>query len=170
MFGELTDAARAGVAGEGCQARLALPCCVLGIRTRGDAIRDIAFLPQSCGEGKPTSRAAERACLQLRRYLADPQFRFDLPLEPAGSLFQRRVWASISAIPAGHTRTYGQIAAELGSASRAVGQACGANPYPLIVPCHRVVAAGGLGGFAHRKAGFALSVKRWLLEHEAGLA
>jgi methylated-DNA-[protein]-cysteine S-methyltransferase len=88
---------------------------------------------------------------------------------PTGSAFQRRVWQVISAIPAGRTRTYGEIAAELGSAPRAVGGACRANPYPLLVPCHRVVGASGLGGFAGDRSGRLLAVKRWLLAHEGAL-
>jgi methylated-DNA-[protein]-cysteine S-methyltransferase len=78
------------------------------------------------------------------------------------------VWARIAAIPRGETRRYGELAAALASAPRAVGQACGANWYPLIIPCHRVTAAGGLGGFARRDEGdgFQTGVKRWLLAHE----
>jgi methylated-DNA-[protein]-cysteine S-methyltransferase len=77
------------------------------------------------------------------------------------------VWAEISAIPLGKTETYGQLAKNLKNAPRAVGQACGANPYPLVVPCHRVVASnGGLGGFNRQGGGFLLEVKRWLLAHE----
>lgn len=84
--------------------------------------------------------------------------------------FRRSVWAKIAAIGPGRTRSYGEIARELGSAPRAVGQACGANPLPLVIPCHRVVASGGIGGFAHHEAGFYLSVKRWLLSHEGAAA
>ena len=76
----------------------------------------------------------------------------------------------ISAIEAGRTRSYGELARELRSAARAVGQACGANPLPLVVPCHRVLAAGGIGGFAHSEGGFLLEVKRWLLAHEGAAA
>ena len=90
-------------------------------------------------------------------------------LRPAGTVFQRRVWAMIAAIPAGHTSTYADIAAHLHTAPRAVGQACGANPVPLLVPCHRVVARGGLGGFARCDGGYLLEVKRWLLAHEQRL-
>jgi methylated-DNA-[protein]-cysteine S-methyltransferase len=100
----------------------------------------------------------------------DPQFRFDLPLASHGTLFQRRVWGKIAAIRAGRTRSYGELARELRSAPRAVGQACGANPLPLVVPCHRVLAAAGIGGFAHCEGGFHLSVKRWLLAHEGAAA
>ena len=85
----------------------------------------------------------------------------------AGTHFQRRVWAEIAAIPLGQTHTYGQLAKSLKNAPRAVGQACGSNPYPIVVPCHRVVATGGgLGGFARERGGFLLDVKRWLLTHE----
>jgi len=76
------------------------------------------------------------------------------------------VWAKIAAIGAGRTRSYGELARELRSAPRAVGQACGANPIPIVVPCHRVLAAGGIGGFAHHEGGFHLAIKRWLLAHE----
>ena len=103
----------------------------------------------------------------MRAYLDDPQHEFSLPLRPAGTTFQRRVWEQISAIPNGQTHTYGQLATALKNAPRAVGQACGANPYPLVVPCHRVIASGGgLGGFNRQGGGFLLAVKRWLLRHE----
>ena len=104
--------------------------------------------------------------LQLRRYFDDGGVGFDLPLRTGGTLFQRRVWAIMRAIPPGRTRTYGDIARELGSAPRAVGQACRANPVPIVVPCHRVVGAAGLGGFAGDTSGRRLAVKRWLLRHE----
>ena len=123
-------------------------------------------LPESAGALSPRDRLAARACAQIDRYLEDSEFRFDLPIAFQGTSFQRRVWKRISAIDAGLTRSYGEIARELGSSPRAVGQACGANPVPLVVPCHRVLAAGGLGGFAHHERGFHLAVKRWLLAHE----
>jgi methylated-DNA-[protein]-cysteine S-methyltransferase len=157
---------RARTAGADYQAKLPTPFALLGIRTEGDVLAEITFLP---GTGKPLgpqSRLAARACAQIERYLNDPQFRFDLPLVPQGTEFQRRVWAKIAAIGAGRTRSYGEIARELRSAPRAVGQACGANPIPIVVPCHRVLAAGGIGGFAHHEGGFHLAIKRWLLAHE----
>ncbi|NJA88277.1 methylated-DNA--[protein]-cysteine S-methyltransferase [Rhodocyclus tenuis] len=126
-----------------------------------DAPRAYVTAPAACAD-----LAAESA-RQLKAWLADPRVRFDLPLAPRGTPFQHRVWATIAAIPRGDTRTYGAIAGELHSAARAVGQACGANPLPIIVPCHRVIAAnGGLGGFARAEGGFLLDVKRWLLQHE----
>jgi methylated-DNA-[protein]-cysteine S-methyltransferase len=102
----------------------------------------------------------------LHAWFDDPAPALALPLRACGTPFQRRVWAAISAIPPGQTRSYGELARQLGSAARAVGQACGANPFPLIVPCHRVTSAQGLGGFAHSSGGWLLEVKRWLLRHE----
>ena len=148
------------------QAKLPAPFGLLGVRTSGGRLAEIVFLRPGGAALSPRDGVAERACAQLEAYLADPEFRFRLPLSPAGTPFQRRVWARIAAIAPGRTRSYGEIAREIDSAPRAVGQACGANPLPLVVPCHRVLAAGGIGGFAHRDGGFPLAVKRWLLAHE----
>jgi len=158
---------RARTAGANYQAKLPTPFALLGIRTEDDVLAEITFLQKSGGALAPRDRLAARACAQIERYLDDPQFRFDLPLAPQGTAFQRSVWAKIAAIGAGRTRSYGEIARELGSSPRAVGQACGANLVPLVVPCHRVLAASGIGGFAHHGGGFQLSVKRWLLAHES---
>lgn len=146
---------------------LKAPFGALGVRTEGDAVAEIRFLPPGTPAFKPQTALAARACQQLASYLADPQAGFDLPLKAAGTAFQRRVWQAIAAIPPGRTLTYGEIARRLKSAPRAVGQACGRNPYPVAVPCHRVVASdGGLGGFANANGGYLLDTKRWLLEHE----
>ncbi|MEW5781965.1 MAG: methylated-DNA--[protein]-cysteine S-methyltransferase [Pseudomonadota bacterium] len=145
---------------------LPAPTFALGIRCNDDAIAEIVYL-EPRPEIKPSSALAKEAVRQLRAYLKEPRFVFSLPLMPAGTAFQRRVWAGIAAIPPGATQTYGELARTLGSSPRAVGNACGANPYPLVIPCHRVVAAGGkLGGFARQRGGFLLEVKRWLLAHE----
>ncbi len=87
------------------------------------------------------------------------------PLEPATTPFRSRLRQALLAIPWGQTLTYGALARQLGSSPRAVGQACRANPIPLLVPCHRVVSAGGVGGFMGRERS---DIKRWLLEHERG--
>lgn len=84
----------------------------------------------------------------------------DLPLNPAGTPFQRRVWAAMQAIPRGRTRTYGELARDLRSSARAVGMACGANPIPIIIPCHRVTGSGCLGGYS---GGEGPDTKRYLL-------
>ena len=139
----------------------------IGIRCNQDEVTAIEYL-QEGRQIVPRSPLAKEAVRQIRAYLKDPQFEFGLPLAAAGTHFQRRVWAQISAIPCGHTLSYGEVAALIRSGPRAVGNACGANPYPLVVPCHRVVAANqALGGFGRGGGGFALEIKRWLLNHES---
>ena len=89
------------------------------------------------------------AAAQLGAYFAGERRTFDLPAAPRGTAFQKRLWAALAEIPYGETRTYGEIARRLGTSARAVGRACGANPLPIILPCHRVVAAnGGSGGYS----------------------
>jgi methylated-DNA-[protein]-cysteine S-methyltransferase len=160
----------ASTAGAIYQAKLPTQFALLGIRAEDGLLEQIVFLPKTGRALAPRNRLAEQTCGQIERYIVDPEFEFDLPLASRGTRFQRRVWEKISAIEPGRTRSYGELARELGSAPRAVGQACGANPLPLVVPCHRVLAASGIGGFAHHQGGFLLTVKRWLLAHEGAAA
>lgn len=155
-------------AGDIFSAIVHVPFGGVGIRTSAGVIREMVCLPRHFHEKDATDALADKAAGQILRYIDRPDYRFNLPLAEAGSTFQRKVWAAISSIPRGETRTYGQIAGYIRSAPRAVGQACGANGFPLIVPCHRVTASGGLGGFSHHddEDSFPLSVKRWLLAHE----
>jgi len=148
---------------------VAVPGFCLGVRCTDEEVVNIDFLePQP--ESAPTNALAAEVRRQIRAYVADPRFVFGLPLRPSGTTFQRRVWEQIAAIPAGATRSYGEVAKSLRNAPRAVGQACGANPFPLVVPCHRVIAANaGLGGFARNGGDFLLDIKRWLLRHEGSL-
>jgi len=146
------------------------PFGAVGIRTSGDFVEEILFLKTGSRAIAPLDALAEHACRQIDRYVDDPEFRFDLPLREKGTTFQRNVWRAISAVSPGRTRRYGELAAELDSAARAVGQACGSNPYPLVIPCHRIVAAGGMGGFAHSRGGYLMDIKRWLLGHESTLS
>lgn len=144
------------------------PFGAIGVRTTGDRLQELVYLQPSHALQDPLDALAEQAATQIERYFAEPDFRFDLPLATVGTSFQQRVWHAIASIPRGTVRTYGDLARLLGSAPRAVGQACGANWFPLVVPCHRVTAAGGLGGFSNSDdaSGFHLGVKRWLLAHE----
>ena len=104
---------------------------------------------------------------QLAAYFAGKLRTFDLPLALAGSRHQQQVWQAMQRIPYGQTRSYGEVASELGSAPRAVGGACGRNPLPILIPCHRVVAsAGKLGGYS---GGEGAETKRRLLQLEHAL-
>ena len=148
-------------------AKMKAPFAVLGIRTEGGAVTGIEYLPKTERAHAPDNAVAERAVRQLQRYLADPQFRFTLPLAPAGTAFRQRVRHALAGIPVGESRTYGELARQLHTAARAVGGACGANDIALVVPCHRVVGSqGSLGGFMHAVDGDAITIKRWLLTHE----
>jgi len=146
---------------------LATPFAWIGIRTHDDCLVRVDYLPDEASAQGTVPKLAREVCRQIEAYLADARFQFDLPCAPQGTPFQHRVWQGISTIASGSTLTYGELAQRLKSAARPVGAACGSNPIPLIVPCHRVVAAGGgLGGFMHTRSDWSLEIKRWLLRHE----
>lgn len=149
----------------------------LGIRLTpdGDALDEIAWLV-----GKPGQPAHATVCAkhdplletirqQIGTWFNNPGFVFKLPLATPRTEFQARLRAALCATGPGNTLTYGELAKQLGSAPRAVGQALGSNPIPIIVPCHRIISAGKnrLTGFDHAREGPLLAVKAWLLEHEA---
>jgi len=121
---------------------------------------------QSAQRGTPAAqRQVDRAVRELREYFAGRRTKFSVPLDLEGTPFQRRAWAAMCKIPFGDTISYAEQASAMRAprAMRAVGSANGANPVPIIVPCHRVVASnGGLGGYA-----LGLAMKRWLLAHES---
>ena len=148
-------------------ATLAAPFAVIGLRARDDRLLSVEYLPFKTAIHPPRDPLSREVCSQIHAYLKDPLHRFDIPYALQGTAHQRRVWGQIARIPSRETRTYGDLARILKSSPRAVGGACGSNPVPLIVPCHRVVAAGGrLGGFMHSREDFPLGIKSWLLNHE----
>jgi methylated-DNA-[protein]-cysteine S-methyltransferase len=150
-------------------AKLQTPFAVLGIRTTGEMVTAIEYLPRGAATLAPMNKLAAATCRQIERYLDDPEFRFDLPFEFCGTAFQQRVWRAICAIPCGATQTYLDVARQLKSAPRPVGGACGANRLPLVIPCHRVVASHGIGGFMNARGGEPIAIKQWLLRHEMPL-
>lgn len=130
-------------------------------------ISGIRYLERFQPTRKPQNALANRAKEQIEAYFEDPSFQFNLPIKPQGTFYQRRVWTAISEIDHGKTMTYGELAKKIKSGPRAVGGACGANYYPLLIPCHRVLSANGLGGFMQQAgAGWCMDIKRWLLAHE----
>ena len=154
------------------QAVIPFPKMMVAVATRDEQVAGIRYLPLVTTKAmSPENALAERAVRQLERYREDPDAKFDLPLLIEGTDFQRRLWSALCEIPRGSTLTYGEMAKKLGAddfeAARAVGQACGDNRLPIVIPCHRVVAADGLGGFGHSTGGYLLEAKRWLLMHEA---
>jgi len=149
---------------------LAMPTCRLGIALAGPKLRTLVFLAPDTPTMPATDEVSRSVAAALDAYLRQGTPFPALPLEHCGTPFQQRVWRAISEIPAGQILRYGEMAAALGSAARAVGQACGANPFPLLVPCHRVLGSKGIGGFANHTNGWLIETKRWLLWHEGVLA
>jgi len=116
----------------------------------------------------PESKQARRVCQQIHDYCSKqlPDLEFDIELTVTGTPFQKKVWQTLQKIPVGQVLTYGELAQQLKTSARAVGNACRANPIPLVIPCHRVVSKSGMGGFAGSRDGEPMKIKTWLLEHE----
>lgn len=148
------------------QAKLSAPFGMLGIRCEDNFLTGIDFLPATDAPESATDAFSENVCQQLMHYFDNPAVQFCIPMKTDGTVHQEKVWQAMRAIPCGKTRSYGEIAIELHSAAQAVGQACGANPIAVVIPCHRVVGSADLGGFMKHASGKALDIKRWLLIHE----
>lgn len=149
---------------------IALPFGRLGLQLAAGEVRGLHFLPPETAL-YPVNCALGREVEQtLQAWCAGEVRQIDLPWQMHGTDHQQRVWQLMLRIPYGQTRSYGDVARELGSSPRAVGGACGRNPLPLIVPCHRIIARQGLGGFNRSGGGWLLDIKAWLLQHEQQMA
>ena len=142
------------------------PVGVLAIRFAGSAVCELNFLDEPVPQCSLESPLMRQLRTQLQDYFASSNSAFAVSLELRGTDFQRRVWHALQQIPVGEVRTYGQLAEQLHSSARAVGNACRHNPTPIIVPCHRVVSARGLGGYCGKMVGAEVRRKYWLLNHE----
>ena len=150
---------------------ISAPFGKLGIQTEmvdgSLMVTKISYLSLLTRLQAPNNDLAKEVVRQCAQYFQNAKFVFDLPLKPVGTEHQQKVWATVAKIPTGLTTTYGEIAKKIHSGPRAVGSACGANYYPLVIPCHRVVAAKRLGGFMQEDSpGFYRQIKQWLLQHE----
>ena len=120
----------------------------------------------SISKSNTKNEKIDETLLQLKNYFSSVVSFQSRLLAPVGTAFQKAVWLELRNIPMGETRTYGDIAEKLNSSARAVGNACRANPIQIIIPCHRVISAKGLGGYAGETEGKQINIKRWLLSHE----
>lgn len=147
------------------------PTGQLGVCIDAESITKIIWLEEDVLEAsklslsKSSNKKLKRKIISvLDNYFESGLIEPEISLRPQGTLFQKKVWQALKRIPLGAVKTYGDVAKELHSSSRAVGQACRRNNIPLFIPCHRVVAAKGLGGFM---GGYRhVERKRWLLQHE----
>ncbi|HOY70892.1 MAG TPA: methylated-DNA--[protein]-cysteine S-methyltransferase [Methylotenera sp.] len=141
------------------------PFGAVGIIAQGLQVT-VELIPEAKTSKKSANnKLAMQVASQIEAYLEKADDSFNIPLKLKGTPFQRKVWQEISAIPRGQVLTYSDIAAHLKSSPRAVANACGANHLPLVIPCHRVVAKDGIGGFM-KGAENGLNIKKWLLHHE----
>ena len=143
-----------------------VPGVKLGIQWQSGRVCGMDFLPDGL-EDKDTDDVRLLATIDtLKDYFSKGSSPLSLPITLNGTDFQRRVWHAIMGIPSGAVATYAELARHLDSAPRAIGGACRRNPVPIIVPCHRVVASNGIGGFAGAVTGKHIDIKQWLLDHE----
>lgn len=142
--------------------------CRLGLHVQDGMLSMIDFLDGTTAVSAAHDPCAGEAVRQLQAYFSGERRQFDIPLHIPGTVFRQRVWRALQAIPYGETRSYGDLARELSSSPRAVGGACRANPIPIIIPCHRILARHGMGGYDGDTAGESILIKQWLLAHEHG--
>lgn len=143
------------------------PFGAIGISAQDDFLTGVSLVPEALPEKNSAQPFVQQVAEQIRAYLRNPTTSLQIPYAVKGTPFQKRVWQAMAAIPSGQTLTYGELAQKVGSGPRAVANVCGANQVPLFIPCHRVVAKNGLGGFMQGDL-HGLMVKRWLLAHEGG--
>ena len=138
----------------------------LGIQLTENKLSSIDFLPTQTQLISPQNEITHLIAQELKTYFQEAHHLFNLPLRLIGTPFQHTVWQALRTIPVGHTLTYGELAKQLNTSARAIGNACRSNPIPIIIPCHRIVAKKSLGGYTGKTTGTALTIKKWLLHHE----
>ncbi len=147
-------------------ARILTPIGVVELVAEGNALLSIRIDPSGTTESHDVgSPVLNEAAKQMRDYFAAKRNTFDIPLQPLPTKRGQALRAGIAAVPYGETLTYGALAAQIGSAPRAVGQACKRNPFPIIIPCHRVTSASGPENYS---GGAGVATKTWLLDFEHG--
>jgi methylated-DNA-[protein]-cysteine S-methyltransferase len=144
------------------------PFAHLGVQFDAVGIQRIDFLPTSATLITHEHPHIQQLARALNAYWQDAHYQpfNDVPVSYLGTPHQTLVWQKMRDIPVGQTRYYGEVAQQIGSSPRAVGQACGVNPLPILIPCHRIIGKSNMGGFMHSTGDAALGYKQWLLAHE----
>ncbi len=140
------------------------PIGQLGVIVDSQSLTSLHWLSESVSVIAPKSKISGEVCYSLDAYFKSAQNVPDCRLSLHGTEFQQRTWHALMDIPAGQVMTYGELAKQLNTSSRAIGQACRTNPIAILIPCHRIVAANGVGGYMGASRQF--QIKQWLLEHE----
>ncbi|MFA6409496.1 MAG: methylated-DNA--[protein]-cysteine S-methyltransferase [Gammaproteobacteria bacterium] len=134
------------------------------------SVASIQYLPAKTVPKMPSDPLEKKLVLALQKdlekYWQNPKHKFTVPLAPEGTDLQKRVWKALQQIPSGKTVTYGELALKIGTGARVIGNACRKNPILILIPCHRVVAKTGLGGFGGDTSGKLIDNKKYLLKHE----
>ena len=138
----------------------------LGAQCRDNRVARLDYLANTVPLKAAATPFERQIVKQLAQYFVNPKHHFTLPLDMHSTDLQCCVWQALTGIPAGQTLTYGELAVRLDSGARAVGNACRNNPVSIIVPCHRVVSAAGIGGYSGSTGGREIQRKQWLLRHE----
>lgn len=145
------------------------PISKLKIEIANEELVALDYISTQIAIKTPKTKLGKSIFQQLDCYFKNPKFEFSLPIHLQGTHFQKAVWALLQQIPPGSTRTYGDLAKQLKSSPRAVGNACRANPIAIIVPCHRVVGKDNMGGYGGATTGMKMDKKLRLLQHESAL-
>ena len=145
---------------------LTFPFGVVGILTQDSNLVGLEFLPQGTTEELPKTATGKQVWNALFAYMEDPSKLIEVALASEGTDFQKKVWNALRRIPVGEVLTYGELAKSINTSPRAAANACRRNRIPILIPCHRVVAKKGLGGYSGETGGHMLDVKKWLLAHE----
>lgn len=141
------------------------PIGKLGIVFTGGGVTGINFLPPTIALSIPKNIKERQVVAKIKKYFCNPCYKFKLLMGISGTLLQKKIWRALQKIPVGKVETYGELAKMLKTSPRVIGNACRLNPLPIIIPCHRVIAADGLGGYSGRSAKN-IKIKKWLLAHE----
>ncbi|CAL7959874.1 Methylated-DNA--(protein)-cysteine S-methyltransferase [Gammaproteobacteria bacterium] len=142
------------------------PLGKLGLTIVDKELTKIQFLSTRAQLLAAQDSLAHQIVAKIKKYFCSPRLQFKLPIQAKGTPLQKKIWRALQKIPCGKTVTYGELAQKIGTNPRVIGNACRRNPIPIVIPCHRVVAKAGLGGYCGKTCNDFLKIKKWMLQHE----
>jgi methylated-DNA-[protein]-cysteine S-methyltransferase len=142
------------------------PLGKLGLTIVDNKLTRIEFLSSDALLVVAQDSLSHQIVAKIKKYFCSPKIKFKLPIQAKGTPLQKKIWRALQKIPCGKTVTYGELAQKIGTSPRVIGNACRRNPIPIVIPCHRVVAKTGLGGYFGKTCNGFLKIKKWMLQHE----